>query len=513
MSATATTTRAQPSILPALLTLGVGIAAMIALFWPECRAAVKVWSESTAYGHCYLVIPIAAYLAWDRRDALRGLIPQPNAALALIALPLPFVWLAAERLGIMEGRQLIAIALLQVLFLTVLGWRLFRALSGPLLYLFFLVPFGLFLTPVLQVFTAHFIEVGLNLLGIPHFITNMTIEISSGTFYVAEACAGLRFLIASIAFGVFFALLNYRSPGRRTAFIAASIVIPIIANGFRALGIVVLGNILGSAQAAAADHLIYGWFFFSFVTLLLVMAGLPFRETPAAAAAAIDDARNGPFPARNFNPRAAIPLIILALLGPAAAMALDRNIAPARLATHPTLTPPEGCTIDPAPPTATPSSATPAGATPSGDSATYLLTCNDRALTVTLLAIPGRSTGAALAQARLTLTGPIDDEESVTGTLPGHPAWRTLIAHNPGLVVATASWIDGQPAPGGIAQRLLQARDSLLGTTHDALVMAIAYRPGAPIGEAEANAALAQLSNLISAQPNLDQTIAQTTKR
>jgi exosortase len=227
------------------------------------------------------------YLLWDRRDRLRGLVPRPTLAFALLALPLPVVWLAAERLGIMEGRQLAAIALLQVFFLALFGWRMYRALSGPLLYLFFMVPFGLFLTPVLQNFTAWFIDVGLGLLAIPHFINDMTIEISAGTFYVAEACAGLRFLIASIAFGVFFALLNYNSTGRRVGFIVASTIVPIIANGFRALGIVVLGNILGSAQAAAADHLIYGWFFFSFVTLLLVLAGLPFREVPPQASPAV----------------------------------------------------------------------------------------------------------------------------------------------------------------------------------------------------------------------------------
>ena len=59
-------------------------------------------------------------------------------------------------------------------------------------------------------------------------IDGYTIEIPEGTFYVAEACAGLRFLIASIAFGCLYALLMYRSPVRRTAFIVISIVVPII---------------------------------------------------------------------------------------------------------------------------------------------------------------------------------------------------------------------------------------------------------------------------------------------
>ena len=324
MSATAPQVRQPALALPAVAAIGLGLLALVAVFWPECRAAVKVWIDSTAYGHCFLVAPLAAYLAWDRRRALAGLLPRPTPALALAGLPLPLLWLAAQRLGIMEGRQLVAMGFVELLFLAVLGWRLFRALSGPLLYLVFLVPFGAFITPALQSVTAHFIDAGLTVLAIPHFSNDMYIEIPAGAFFVAEACAGLRFLIAAVAFGVFYALLNYRSTGRRVAFIAASVVIPIIANGLRALGIVVLGHVLGSAEAAAADHLIYGWVFFSFVMLLLVAAGLPLREDPApppaSAEAALDQAAFYPWPV--------VSVVALAALGPALVLALSYARAP-----------------------------------------------------------------------------------------------------------------------------------------------------------------------------------------
>jgi exosortase/archaeosortase family protein len=76
----------------------------------------------------------------------------------------------------------------------------------------------------------------------------------------------------------------YRSWKRRAAFIVVSIIVPIIANGLRVWGIVVLGYILGNAEAATADHLIYGWVFFSMVSVILILLGLPFRqEVPAFA--------------------------------------------------------------------------------------------------------------------------------------------------------------------------------------------------------------------------------------
>ena len=261
-----------------IAALALGLVAWAALFHTEIVRAVEVWDGSTAYSHCWFVLPIALYLAWDRREAAAGIAARPILWPVLLVIPGTLAWLAAERVGIMEGRQLVAVGFVQLLFLAVLGWRLAWAFSAPLLYLFFLVPFGAFLTGSLQRFTAAFTDVGLSVVGIPYIMDQFTIEIPEGTFYIAEACAGLRFLIASIAFGVLYACLIYRSPWRRAAFMLASCIVPVIANGFRALGIVVLGHILGSAEAAEADHIVYGWVFFSLVIFLLILAGLPFRE-------------------------------------------------------------------------------------------------------------------------------------------------------------------------------------------------------------------------------------------
>jgi exosortase len=154
-------------------------------------------------------------------------------------------------------------------------------MAAPLAYLVFLVPFGAFLVPALQDFTAGFVGVGLDLLDIPHAVTATMIEIPEGRFTVEEACAGLRFLIAAIAFGALYACVIYTGPWRRAAFIAVCTVVPILANGLRALGIVLLGHLRGSAAAGAVDHIVYGWLFFTLVIGLLLLLGLPFRQAPA----------------------------------------------------------------------------------------------------------------------------------------------------------------------------------------------------------------------------------------
>jgi exosortase A len=484
------------------LALGIGLVAIGLLFHAEIAAALGVWETSTAYGHCVFVLPIALYLAWDRRTAIRGTMIVPLPLAALLAFPLALGWLAAERVGLMEGRQLVAISLVQVLFLAVLGWRMWRALAVPLLYLFFLVPFGAFVTPALQGFTARFIVVGLNILGISNYADNYVIEIPEGTFYVAEACAGLRFLIAAIAFGVLYACLIYRSPVRRAAFIATSIVVPIIANGFRGLGIVVLGHVLGSAEAAAADHIIYGWLFFSVVILVLIAAGLPFRQDggPYAPVRGRRDADLSGRPAMPGQMALAAALaIVLTASGPASAALIERAASGGGIvAVDPRFVVPPGCAA--VSPEAEPDA--PPGAV------RHRFRCDQTALTLTVATLPGRANPAAVIGAIRRMSGELEAEDAEFRTLRvagGTPAgWRLVETSTPALMTAVSLWIEGAPAASGLGFRLGQAWRSVAGAGHDAVVIAAGIDPGVEhLSASGREASEAVLARFLGAQTDL----------
>ncbi|HEY8611954.1 MAG TPA: exosortase A [Roseomonas sp.] len=437
----------------ALAVIGVGLAILGLLFRTEVAAAVRTWENSTAYNHCWLVLPIAAWLAWVRRDRLASLRPEPSAWLALLALPAALAWIVAERLGIMEGRQFAVLGLVWALMLGVLGYRFGRAMAVPLGYLVFLVPFGEFAVPALQSVTAWMIEFGLGLLGIPHYVDSLIIETPSGTFLVAEACAGLRFLVAAIAFGALYAVTMFRSPGRRIAVMALALIVPILANGLRALGIVVLAQYLGSAEAAAADHVIYGWGFFSVVILLLVMAGLPFREDgdpPAAVPGTASPARAAP-----LGLAATMVLVVaLASAGPALATALDRAGAGGPTSLAAPLAAVEGCE-------------TAAGGT---------LRCADVTVTATLLVFPPRTTWAAVAAERRRLLPGGDD--AVTFRIPVTGAnWDVRQPREGSGAAAAAAWRDGRPAGDGLRSRAAQAWNALRGGAPPPVVAGFALRP------------------------------------
>jgi exosortase A len=424
------------------LAIALGLVVLAAAFWQESEAAFAVWESSTAYGHCFLVLPIVLWLLWERRDVFQALPPRPVVWPALLAIPLVAMWLGADWLGIMEGRQLAAMGFVELLLMAALGWRLWWAASAGFLYLFFLVPFGAFLTPGLQRFTANFIENGLRLLRIPFDADAYQITIPEGAFYVAEACAGLRFLIAAIAFGVLYAVTMFRSPWRRAAFIAISCVVPVVANGVRGLGIVVLGHILGSAQAGAADHLIYGWVFFSAVILLLAAVGFAFREMPAAAPAAEHAAVWPPAALAGC-----VAVVVLALAAPAASVTVFSGGSAASTAPQ-------------FPPFSAPSSCVNAGTAVHGMVQTQEFSCNGQKMRVMFAVLPRGSNPAqiletARSDAAAGLNGEVDSQAI---QVDGKP-WIRLTSRDEGGSSAFAVWIDGAQRVGSLHDRLAMARD------------------------------------------------------
>jgi exosortase A len=315
-----------PGWRPALILIGTASIFFGIAFRQEIIGAVRVWIDSTAYNHCFLVLPLAGFLVWERRAVVSSVSPRP-ALWPLPVMPaLSAIWLVAVVLDIQEGRQLVMVAMFQVVLLVALGPRLFWQLLAPFLFLFFLVPSGAFLVPSLQTITADIAVAGLRFLHIPVFSDGYMIEIPEGPFEIAEACAGLRFLIASSVFGCFFAVVMYRSFQRRILFIIMSVLVPIFANGLRALGIIVLAHLEGSAAAVETDHILYGWVFFTLVMMILIAIGMAFAEKPRWRPP-VKSTTTGNTSLWRFAV-AVSAAVLLALTGPAYAYRLD-SLVPA----------------------------------------------------------------------------------------------------------------------------------------------------------------------------------------
>lgn len=269
---------------PAWIEAGLAFAALAALLGWAMRDAVgamaATWWNDVTYNHGMLVPPISAYLLWGARRGLAAIPPRPEPLALAPLLCCVGAWVLGQAADAQVVQQAAFVGALASLAVLVFGRAFARAAWFPLCFLGFMVPAGDFLIAPLQDLTAAFSVALLRLVGIPTYVEGILIYIPSGAFEVAEACAGLRFLIANVVVAALFAYLAYERPWKRALFLALGVALPILANGLRAFGIIILAHATDHQVAAGADHIIYGWGFFSAVMLLLLWIGNRFADRP-----------------------------------------------------------------------------------------------------------------------------------------------------------------------------------------------------------------------------------------
>jgi exosortase len=210
----------------------------------------RIAAGSTEWNHAFLIPLISLYLVWQNRAAILRVPVQT----CWWALPL-LLWgmdryLVVHELGRVTPLAFYTIFNLGALVLFLGGWRLAWALALPIGYLVFAVPTDLLLQPIslrLQMVAAIGSDFTLNLLGLPFGIEaerlgstlaiwkdNLPIE---PPLNIAEACSGLRMLMAFAALGVAIAYLQRERPRwYRLTLMAATLPIAIIANVLRISG-------------------------------------------------------------------------------------------------------------------------------------------------------------------------------------------------------------------------------------------------------------------------------------
>lgn len=246
----------------------ISLALVSAIYFGTVQTLVATWSSDSTYSHAFLIFPIAAYMGWIRRNRLQKVPIQPTFLSVPVMLFVSALWLAGWAGNVRIIQQFAFVVTLMVVLFGVWGTRAFRALAFPISYLLFLIPFGDSLVQPLRELTTKFAVGGLDLFGIPYLLDRHSIILSSGTWEVAEACSGLRFLIAAIALGTsLWGIL--RTWTHRIALIVVAVLVATIGNGLRALGIILLGYATNNKLAAGFDHVVYGWIFTS-----LLLAGL-----------------------------------------------------------------------------------------------------------------------------------------------------------------------------------------------------------------------------------------------
>lgn len=281
------TLNAPAAALPARLTapwrsalgaLAGAVLALVAVTWREWGEMAHQWWNIDTYNHLLLVPFIMGWLVLIKAGELARITPRafaPGLVLLLAALAL---WGAGRESGINLIAQAGAVGAVQAAVVSVLGLRVGVLLALPIAFAAFLVPFGDEIIPPLQFITADIAIALTHWSGIEASIAGIHIHTPAGLFIVAEACSGVKFLIAMVTLGVLVCATRFTSWRRRTAFMAACVIVPILANGVRAWATIYVAQFVGAEKATGFDHIVYGWIFFAIVVAALLGAGWRFFE-------------------------------------------------------------------------------------------------------------------------------------------------------------------------------------------------------------------------------------------
>jgi exosortase len=275
------------------------IAVTVVVQLPILRAMVAHWRIDPDYSHGFLIVPLALYFAYERLYELE-------------AAPIRGSWWGAGLLWV--GLGLLAIGQLGSLLtplrasfvftvmgfvLLLLGWAVFRILLFPMAFLLLMVPLPEALVNVvafpLQLVAASWAVSWLQALGLPVLLEGNIIHLPEGDLFVAEACSGLRSLMALLTLGVVFAHFFRRGHRFQQVFLVLSTIpIAIFVNAIRVALTGWLAHSWSFDVAGGFIHDFQGLITFSVAFVLLLgeaaLLERAFGGVPLRRASAPDDA-------------------------------------------------------------------------------------------------------------------------------------------------------------------------------------------------------------------------------
>ncbi len=213
------------------------------LFRTEIGAIVRVWSTDSSWSHGFLIPLFSLYLVNQHREEILNLQTRPNylGLLFLLGTLVLYAFDKASPAGYAYLQQISIITTLGAIVLFLGGWRLVKYVWLPIAYLLFAVPlpqrFYVAVTMRMQFLASEVTTVLLNLIrDLEATASGVVIDVVykgqrlQPSLNVAEACSGMRLLMAFLALGVAMAYLHYRPLWQRSVLLLSTIPIAILCN-------------------------------------------------------------------------------------------------------------------------------------------------------------------------------------------------------------------------------------------------------------------------------------------
>lgn len=271
----AVTPKVSPGRFPTAVWLQIGAVVLLLglLYWHVIPSLVADWWADPNFSHGFVVPLFSGLMVWCQRRKLYGLDVQPSWWGVLVILgggSTLVVGVLGAELFLSRSSLIVILAGLIIQFY---GWRHFRVVLLPWLFLFLMIPIPTIvfnqITFPLQLLASRLAAWMLAALGIPVLRAGNIIQLASMPLEVAEACSGIRSLTSLLTLALIYGYFLEKSRWRIAALAVAAFPIAVVANSMRIVGTGVAVEYWNPESALGFFHEFSGWVIF-IVSLVLL---------------------------------------------------------------------------------------------------------------------------------------------------------------------------------------------------------------------------------------------------
>ncbi len=248
-------------------------ALLAGVFYPIYPELLDAWLNHSNNSHGILVPFVSLFFVWDRKDEL-GNRPHSASGWGLLLLVLSMlVYLLALVGGIAFVSRLMLVSSLVGLVLYLFGKEIFKVLSFPLLFLLFMIPVPDSIISTislpLQMFATKISAGIIQGCSIPVLREGNMLYFVQTQLEVAEACSGIRSIVAITMLSMIFVYLSKGSMLQKVILLGSAIPVALLANILRVSGTGILAHFYGDQVARGFLHDFSGLAVFAFGMAIL----------------------------------------------------------------------------------------------------------------------------------------------------------------------------------------------------------------------------------------------------
>ncbi len=245
--------------------LSFGAAAFIALFaalvvsyWSTISDLVTIWQFSDEYSAGMLVPFLAGYVVWARRKELGNYVPKPAFSGLIMLIGAMGLRFAGLYLDMSSFERLSLIGAIGSIVLLSLGWRLFFNLLPIIMFLILMIPLPNQINDAFSLKLQEWSTVSavwtLEMMGYIVERDGNIITLNDTSVAVAEACNGLRMIMAFFVIAGWFALLALRKWWEKLVIFVSALPISILCNTIRLAITSIAFTIIDAKEWAEVFH-------------------------------------------------------------------------------------------------------------------------------------------------------------------------------------------------------------------------------------------------------------------